>query len=142
MISLQSKGLSRVFSNHNSKALVLWCPAFFLVQLSHLYTTSRKNPNFDCMVLCQQSGISPFNTLSMFVLAFLPRNKCLLISWLQSQNTVILEPKKIKSVSVSIVSPSICHKMMGPDALSLVVGMLSFKSTFSLFLFHLHQEAL
>ena len=58
-----------------------------------------------------------FNTLSRFVVAFLPRSKCLLISWLQSPIAVILEPKKIKSVTVSIVSPSICHELVGPDAM-------------------------
>ena len=60
-----------------------------------------------------------FNMLSRFVIAFLPRNKCLLISWRQSPSAVILEPKKIKSVTVSIVSPSICHEVMGPDAMNL-----------------------
>ena len=67
-----------------------------------------------------------FNTLSMFIIAFLPRSKHLLISWLQSPSAVILEPKKIKSVSVSIVSPSICHEVMGPDAMILVFWILSF----------------
>ena len=61
-----------------------------------------------------------FTMLSRFVVAFLPKNKCLLISWLKSPPTVILEPKKIKSVTVSIVSPSICHEVMGPDAVILV----------------------
>ena len=60
------------------------------------------------------------NMLSRLVIAFLPRSKCLLISWLQTQSAVILEPKKIKSVTVSIASPSICHEMMGPDAMVLV----------------------
>ena len=73
-----------------------------------------------------------FNILSRFVIAFLPRSKCLLISWLQSPSTVILEPKKIKSVTVSIVSPSICHEVMGPDAMILLFRMLSFKPTFLL----------
>ena len=73
-----------------------------------------------------------FNTLSKFVLAFLPRSKCLLISWLQSEFTVILEPKKIKSVTASTVSPSVCHEVMGQDAMILVFCMLSFKATFSL----------
>ena len=68
-----------------------------------------------------------FNILSRFVIAFLPRSKCLLISWLQSPSAVILEPKKIKYVTVSIVSPSICHEVMGPDAMILVLWMLSFK---------------
>ena len=77
----------------------------------------------------------------MFVIAFLPRSKRLLTSWLQSPPSVLLEPKKIKSVTVSIVSPSIYHEVMGLDAMILVFGMLSFKPTFSLF-FHFHQEAL
>ena len=70
--------------------------------------------------------------LSSLVIAFLPRKKCLFISWLQSTPAVILEPKKIKSVTVSIVSPSICHEVMGPDAMILLFWMLSFKPTFSL----------
>ena len=73
-----------------------------------------------------------FNRLSRFVIGFLPRSKHLLISWLQSPSAMILEPKKIKSISVSIVSPSICHEVMGPDAVILVFWMLSFKPTFSL----------
>ena len=73
-----------------------------------------------------------FNMLSRFVIAFLPKSKCLLISWLQSPHTVLLEPKKIKSATVSIVSPSICHEVMGPDAMILVFGMMSFKPVFSL----------
>ena len=71
-----------------------------------------------------------FNMLSRFVIAFLLRSKCLLISWLQSPSAVILEPKKRKSVTVSIVSPCICHEVMGPDAMILVFWMLSFKPTF------------
>ena len=70
--------------------------------------------------------------LSRFVIAFLPRSKHLLISWLQSASAVILEPKKIKSVTISIVSPSICHEVMGPNATILVFWMLSFKPAFSL----------
>ena len=73
-----------------------------------------------------------FNMLSRLVIAFLPWRKHLSISWLQSPSAVILEPKKIKSVTVSIVSPSICHEVMGPDAMILVFRMLSFKSAFSL----------
>ena len=79
-----------------------------------------KNQSFDYTDLCQQSDISLFNMLSRFVIAFLPRSMHLLISWLQSPSTVILEPKEIKSVTVPIVSPSICHEMMGPDAMILV----------------------
>ena len=73
-----------------------------------------------------------FNMLSRFDIAFLPRSKHFIISWLQSPSAVILEPKKIKSVTVSIVSPSICHEVMGPDAMIFVFWMLSFKSDFSL----------
>ena len=73
-----------------------------------------------------------FNMLPRFGIAFLPRSKHLLISWLQSPSAMILEPEKIKSVTVSIVSPSICHEGMGPDAMILVFSMLSFKPTFSL----------
>ena len=73
-----------------------------------------------------------FNMLSRLVIAFLPRSKHLLVSWLQSPSTVILEPKKIKSVTVSIVSPCICHDVMGPDAMILVFGVSSFKPYLSL----------
>ena len=73
-----------------------------------------------------------FNMLSRLVITFLPRSKHLLISWLQSPSAVILEPRKIKSVTVSIVSASICHEVMGPDAMILIFWMLSFEPTFSL----------
>ena len=73
-----------------------------------------------------------FNMLSRFVIVFLPRSKCLLISWLQSPSALILEPPKIKSVTVSIVSPSICHEVMGPDAMVLVFCKLDIKLAFTL----------
>ena len=73
-----------------------------------------------------------FNMLSRLVIAFLPRSKCLLISWLQSPSAVILEPKNIKSLTVSIVSPSVCHEVIGLNAMILVFWKLSFKSVFSL----------
>ena len=76
-----------------------------------------------------------FNMLSRLVIAFLPRNKCLWISWLQSPSAVILEPRKTKSITVSPVSPSICHEVMGPDALVFVFWMLNFKLAFPLFSF-------
>ena len=82
-----------------------------------------------------------FNMLSRLVIAFLPRSKHLFISWLQSPSVVILEPKKIKSVTVSIVSPTVCHEVMGPDAAVIAFGMLSFKPAFHSPL-HFHQEAL
>ena len=86
-----------------------------MVQLSHPYKTTGKT-----IALTRWTTVSKvisllFNMLSRFVIAFLPRSKHLLISWLQSPSAVILEPKKIKSVIVSIVSPSICHEMMGLD---------------------------
>ena len=80
--------------------------------------------------------------LSRLVIAFLPKSKHLLISWLQSPSAVILEPPKIKSLTVSIVSPPICQGVMGPDAMILVFWMLSFKASFFTLLFHFHQEAL
>ena len=115
--------------------------AFFMVQLSHPYMTTGKTMA-SIMDLCHQSYVSAFNMLSRFVIAFLPRSKHLLILWLQSQSKVILEPKKIKPVTVSIISPSICLEVMRLDAIILVFWMLSFKPIFITFLFRLHQEAL
>ena len=83
-----------------------------------------------------------FNMLSRLVITFLPRSKCLSISLLQSPSAVILEHKKIKSLAVSIVSPSICHKVMGPDAMIFVFWMLSFKPTFSLSSYRLFSSSL
>ena len=108
-ISLKSKGLKSLLQHHSSKASVLQCSAFFIVQLSHLYRTTGKN-----IALTRQTFVGKvmsllFNMLSMLVIAFLPRSKHLLILCLQSLSTVILEPKKIKSVTVSTVSPYICH---------------------------------
>ena len=79
-----------------------------------------KNHSFDYKQFCQQSDALLFNMLCRFVIAFLPRSKHFLISWLHSLSAVILEPKKIRSVTVSIVSPSICHEVMRPDVLILV----------------------
>ena len=91
-----------------------------------------KNYSFDCMDLHWQRLSLLFNMLSMIIIAFIPRNKCLLISWPQSPSAVILEPKKIKSLSVCIVSLIICHEVMGQDAMIFIFWMLSFKPTFSL----------
>ena len=112
--------LKRLLQHHSSKASVLWHSAFFMVQLSHLYMTTKKNHSFDYMDICQQSDISAFKTLSTLVIAFLSRNKHLFISWIQLPSAVILEPKKIKSVTVSTFSLSVCHEVMGPDAMILV----------------------
>ena len=114
--------------------------AFFMVQLSHPYMTTGKN-SFDYMTFVSKVMSLLFNMLSRFLIAFLPRRKLFIILWLQSLSAVILEPKKIKSATVSSVFPSICHEVMGPDAMSLVLWMLRFKPAFSL-LFHFHQEAL
>ena len=91
-----------------------------------------KNHSFDYTDHCQQVMYLLFNMLFRFVIAFLPRSKCLLISWLQSLSTVILQPKKIKSVTVSTFPPSICYEVMRPDVMILVFWMLSFKPVFSL----------
>ena len=112
--------LKSLLQHNSSKASILRCSAFCMVQLSHPYTTTGKT-----IALTRQTFVGKvmsllFNMLSRLVIAFLPRSKHLLISWLQSPSAVILEPKKIKSVTVSIVSPSICHEEMGPDAMILV----------------------
>ena len=103
-----------------------------MVELSHPYMTTGKTTRWTFMGKLMSLL---FNMLSRFVIAFLPRSKHLLISWVQSPSTVILEPMKIKSVTVSIVSPSICHGVIGLDAMILVFQMLSFKPAFSLSLF-------
>ena len=102
-----------------------------MVQLSHPYMTTGKT-----IALTRQTFVGKimsllFNMLPRLVIAFLPRNKRLLISWLQSPSAVILEPKKIKSLAVSTVTPPTCHEVMGPDAMILVFCMLHFKPAFS-----------
>ena len=106
--------------------------AFFIVQLSHPYLTTGKTIALTRWTFVGKVMSMLFNRLSFLVIAFLPRSKHLLISGLQSQSAVILEPKKINSVTVSIVSPSICHEVMGPDAMIFIFWMLSFKQTLSL----------
>ena len=113
-----------------------------MVQLSHPYMTTGKTIAFTISTFVSKVMSLLFNMLSRFFIAFLSRSKCLLISWLQSPFAVILEPKKIKSVTVSTVSPSIFHEVMGQDAMVLVFWKLHFKPAYSLFLFHLHQETL
>ena len=124
--------LKSLLQHHSSKASILWHSAFFIVQLSHPYMTTGKTIALTRWTIVGKVMSLLFNTLSRLVIAFLPRIKCLLISSLQSPSAVILKPPKIKSVIVSIVSPSICHEVMGPDVMILVFWMLSFKSTFSL----------
>ena len=106
------------FSIFSSKESTLQCSAFFIAQLS--YMTTGKTIALTIWTFVGKVMSLLFNMLSRFLIAFLPRSKCLLISWLQSPSAVILEPPKIKSLTVSIVSPSICHQIvMGPDAMIL-----------------------
>ena len=112
--------LKSLLQYHTSNASILRHSAFFTIQLSHPYMATGK-----IIALTRQTFVGKvmsllFNKLSRLVIAFLPRSKRLLISWLQSPCAVILEPPEIKSVTVSIVSPCICHEMMGPDAMILV----------------------
>ena len=109
--------LKSLLQHHSSKASILRRSAFFIVQLSYPYMTTGKT-----IALTRQTFVGKvmsllFNMLSRLVIVFLPRSKYLFISQLQSPSEVILEPKKIKSVSVSIVSPSICHEVMEMDAM-------------------------
>ena len=108
--------LKSLLQHHSSKASILQCSAFFIVQLSHPYMTAGKAISLTRWTFVGKVMSLLFNMLSRLVIAFLPRSRCLLISWLQSPSAVIFEPKKIKSVTVSVVSPSICHGVMGPDA--------------------------
>ena len=142
LISLLSKGLSKSLQHHNGKSSVLWCSVFFMVQLSHPCMTTGKNISLTIWTFVGKMVSLLFNTLSRFVIAFLPRSKYLLISWLQSPSILILEPKKIKSLTLFIVSPTIFHKAMQPDIVMLVFWMLSFSLRFFTLLFHPHQEAL
>ena len=126
------QGTLKSLHHHSSKASILWRSAVFTVQLSHPYITTGKT-----IALTRQTFVGKvmsllFNMLSRLVITFLPRSKHHLISWLQSPSAVILEPKKIKPVTVSTIFPSICHEVMRPDAMILVFWMLSFKPTFSL----------
>ena len=124
--------LKSLSQHHCLKSSILGHSAFFMVQLSHPCMTTGKT-----IALTRQTFVGKvksllFNMLSRLVITFLPRSKCLLISWMQSPLAVILGPKEMKSVNVSIVSPSICHEVMGPYFIILGFWVLSFKSAFSL----------
>ena len=112
--------LKSLLHHHRSKASILRCSAFFTVQLSHPYMTTGKTIALTRWTFVGKVMSLLFNMLSRLVIAFLPRSKHLLISWLQSPSAVIMEPKQIKSDTVSTVSPSICHEVMGLDAVILV----------------------
>ena len=117
--------LKHLLQHHSSKASILWRSAFFIVQLSHPYMTTEKTIALTRWTFVGKMMSLLFNTLSRLVIAFLPRTKYLLISWLQW----FWSPPQIKSATFS---PSICHEVMGPDAVILIFWMLSFKPTFSL----------
>ena len=106
--------LKSLLQHHSSKSPIIWGSAFFIVQLSHPYMTTGKTTALAIWTFVSKVMSLLFNALFRFVTAFRPRSKHLLISWLQSPSAVILEPKKIKSLTISFVSPSICHEVMMP----------------------------
>ena len=112
--------LKSLLQHHSAKASILQRSAFFTVQLLHPYMTTGKTIALTRWTFVGKAISLLFNMHARLVITFLPKSKRLLISWLQSPSAVILEPPKIKSVTVSIVSPSICHEVMGPDAMILV----------------------
>src|SRR5574337_557088 len=115
---LAVQGTIKSFLQHHSlKASILWHSAFLIVQLSHPYMTTGKTIALTRWTFVGKVMSLRLNMLSRLVITILPRSKHLLISWLQSPSVVILEPRKIKSDTVSIVSPSISHEVMGPDAM-------------------------
>ena len=113
--------LKSLLQHHSSKAPIFQCSAFFTVQLSHPYVTTGKTTALTRWTFVGKVMSLLFNMLSRLVITFLPRSKCILISWLQSPSAVILEPKKIKSDTVSTVSLSISHEVMGPDTIILCI---------------------
>ena len=139
-IFLLSKGLKSLLQHHSPKASVPQCSAYFMIQVSHPYMATGKTIALARWTFFGKVMSLLFNVLSRLVITFLPRSNCLLISFLQSPPAVIFKPPKTKSLTVSIVSSSICHEVMGPNAMILVFWMLSFQ-LFTL-LFHFHQEAL
>ena len=114
---LTVQGTLKSLQHHSSKASILRHSVFFTVQLSHPYMTTRKTISLTRRTFVGKVMSLLLNMLSRSVITFLPRSKSLLISWLQSPSAVILEPRKIKSYTVSTVSPSISHEVMGPDAM-------------------------
>ena len=122
--------LNSLLQHHNSKTSILWRLAFFIVQLTSIHDY-WKNHSLTRWTFVGKVMSLLFNILSRMVITFLPRSKCLLMSWLQLPSAVILEHQKIKFLTVSIVSPSIYQEVMGPDAMILDFWMLSFKPAFS-----------
>ena len=119
LLSVQGT-LRSLLQHHSSRTSILQCSVFFTVQLSQLNVTTGKTLALTVLIFVGRVMSLLFNTLSRFVIAFMPKNKHLLISWLQSPYTAILEPKKRKSVTASTLSLSICHEAMGSDAMILV----------------------
>ena len=111
--------LKGLLQHHSSKASILQHSPFFIVQLSHPYMTTRKTIALTRWTFVGKVMSLLFNMLSRLVIAFLSWSRCLLISWVQSPSAVILDPKQIRFVTVSIVSPSVCQEVMGPDAMIL-----------------------
>ena len=120
LLDLPQGTYKSLLQHHSLKASILQHSAFFIVQLSHPYTITGKTIALIIQTLVGKVMSLLFNMLSRFIIAFLPRSKHLLISWLQSPSTLILEPKKMKSVTVSSFPPSIFHEVLGPDAMIIV----------------------
>ena len=127
------RSLKSLFQHHSSKTSIPWYSAF-MVQLSHPYITTGKTIALTILTYFGKVMSLLFNMLSRFVIAFLPRSKRLLISWMRSPSAVILEPKKIKSVAFSTFPLSVCHEAMGPDTMILTFLNVEF-STFHSFTF-------
>ena len=138
---LAVQGTLKSLQHHSSKASIVWRSAFFIVQLSHPYITTGKTIALTRWTFVDKVMPLLYNMLSKLVITFLLKSKHLLISWLQSPSAVILEPPKIKSDTVSTVSPSISHEVMG-RCHDLRFLNVEFKSNFFTLLFHFHQEAL
>ena len=132
MDSLDLLEVKSLLQHRSSKASILQCSVFLIVQLSHPYMTTGKTKTLTRQTFVGKVMSLLLNMLSRWVITFLPRSKHLLISWLQSPSAVILEPKQIKSDTVSTVSPSTSHEVMGLDAMIFVFWMLGFNPTFSL----------
>ena len=131
LLSVQGT-LKSLLQHHSSKASIFWCSAFFIVQLSHPYMTTGKTIALTRRTFVGKVMSLLFNMLPRLVITFLPRSKHLLISWCSHHLHWFWSLQKIKSATVSTVSPSICHEVMGSDAMILVFWMMSFKPTFSL----------
>ena len=125
LLAVQGK-LQSLLQHHSSKAAILWHSAFFTVQLSHPYMNTGKAITLTGLAFVGKVIPLLLSMLTRLAITLLSRSKYLLISWLQSPSAVILEPQIIKSVTVSIVSPSVCHEVMGLDAMIFVFWMLSF----------------